>query len=853
MMLKPIALSSVLLSVAAVSSGSSLEELDRIVSENSVGYGTDNSAYVGTYVDGMTDAARERLIAANLAAQRERIRLAPDKAAYRLSYGSVLLFFGNYADALEQYEAALPLEKQLKAYDRGQLRFERAECLYALGRKTECLAALDELLALKLGTVRRNHKNWNLLAGRARSFLAGMDLDERRLPRFTDAKPYPRPQQATYEERFAPLKTVRLALSGVRETDARVRLLKTKLARMGVRTESAAGEYVLSVACDAQAPVDRPEGYALTIGPEGAEIRARDLQGVLWGVVSFLQCVDPAKVAVRHCRIRDWPDAPRRGYLCKASEFHLEFALFNKLNSVDFQDDAWCSWNRFSPLEVMMAKTQARQFADFGLDFYYGIAWATMYPRLPLSAARTFEKHLEICRFYAACGAGVYFPFDDGRFPLPDADKQAFGIAANIDAKYVTRLYRTVKAEFPDFKLIFCPPFYWGPDSPASYPEEREPYLKSLGEFLDPAIDCYWTGPMVKGYDKSPAQLKWYADLTGRKPSVFQNGCGAHNLVSYGVDPTPWNVWHDGDFVKGIGAFHQNTNFAEDGPQIATLADWLWNGRDYEATDSIRRAVGQLVGAGVYETLAAALPSLASFDKYRYGELTVDVLSEKLPDLEARLAVATNAWQKAIAQSDATARSLGGFGRGCGFATDAVRKARTPPDFLARYAKAIRATQELATQEVGYDKARGDILFTAVDTTGATILDHTDKALPKTKQHRLGKCLRGASTSRCEISGKFECDPFPPSGAYELLLVANEDERADENEIEVTVNGKSVWRGKTGLPHDDYGILRIPIPFDSMIRNNVFSIRNLTPGTNPNGTPWLVVNYMVLRKAEEAK
>ena len=839
-----------------------LNEIAKALQKVSVDFNNWNNYYHDYYVNGISDEARAKILADNIALQKERIALAPENPGFRSALGDVYHAVGRYPEALAEFDAALANEKGLDGWKRASTRFQRAECLYAAGDEEGCRKALEELVALKISTVRRGAFNWSGMAATALKLLKGMNQDELKFPRQADAKAYPEPKKATYTEDFASVKELTVKLDGVAKDDARVKLLETKLTRFGAKVEYAgllglfsSPAYELTIALDDEAPVAEKEGYELVIGAKKATVRARDPQGVLWGVVSFIQCVDQEKCAVRQCSMLDWPDAAARGYLCRPSLDHLEFAIFNKINSVDNQDDAPCSWNHFSPLMKMWARRQAQDFRKYGIDFYYGIASTSMYPHMPLCEERTFRKHLEICKFYADCGAGVYFPFDDGRYGggdkktgLHPKDAAKYGCGAKVDAEYVSRLYREVKKDYPDFKLIFCPPFYWGPDSKAHYPEDRETYLRSLGEFLDPEIPAYWTGPMVKGYDKTREQVKWWVDLTKHKPAIFQNGCGAHNLINYGVDPTPWDVWHYRGFTKDIGPFHQNSNGLSEGAQIATLADYLWNEEGYDAKRSVRGACDRLVGKGVYDILAPALPSLAYFDKYKYGDLNVEVVNEKIDDLEAKLAVATNAWAKAVKLSPMANYVLGGFGRGCGWAAAAVKGAHHPPDFLSRYKQDILATEELAKKEVGFDRSKGDILFTAVGLSGGELMKHTDPALPKEKYGRLTKCLRGAQTSRSTVSGRFECDPFPPAGPYELILVMNDDERAGTNDILVRVNGKEIYRGSSDAPRTDYGIKKIEIPFETMVRYNGFSVQNLTDGTNPNGTPWLVVNYAVIRK-----
>ncbi len=46
-------------------------------------------------------------------------------------------------------------------------------------------------------------------------------------------------------------------------------------------------------------------------------------------------------------------------------------------------------------------------------------------------------------------------------------------------------------------------------------------------------IEVLWTGGQVKGYNKSKRQVDWFTGLTGRKPTIGQNGTGPHKEIRY--------------------------------------------------------------------------------------------------------------------------------------------------------------------------------------------------------------------------------------------------------------------------------------------------------------------------------
>ena len=785
----------------------------------------------------------------------ERCELAPKNIGYLNYHGDALVFAGRFAEAEAAYRKSLALAKD-GSYEQACAMYKVAEAQFGGGDREGAVATLKALCERRINTVRRGQTDWSRLASDAHALLTDAELDNQRLPRFTGAKAYPEPQEAKYEEAFAPCETVVVKLSGVKADDARIGLLRRKLEARGVKCEVVGflsglwtRGYVLDIALDPAAPVGKPEGYTLVVGEMDASIRARDAQGVLWGVVSFIQLLDPEKPQVRRCRISDWPDTARRGFLSTSMWIGtLEYMLFNKLNSVDFQRHPGND-GAFSPLNEYSMARFASRFRAFGLELYFGILNWTMDLGWPYGKPALLAIQADVCKRIAAMGAGVYYPNDDCRYTSWAEDDKKAGLApSDIDAKHIAKLYAEVKAAYPDFRLIYCPPFYWGPDSKAAYPDDREKYLKSL-RILPPEVDLYWTGPMVKGFEKKPYQTEWFTNLTGHRPTIFQNGTGPHNLIGYVVDATDWNGWHySGFFERDIRGFHKNAHAPAECCQIATLADCLWNVKGYDKDRAARRGVNQLLGARVYDILAPALPALAYFDKYKYGALTADILHEDPKDLEAKAALAESAWQQAVAYNPAV-RMFGDFGRGVAWAKNVVKGAKNPPDFLAKHKTAIADCRALAEKEVGVDPAKGDLFYSPIDLVGGQAF--TQKAGGNTgcEETRFVKCLRGASTTFPQCGLRFECDPFPPAGAYELYLCGMDDELPAQNTIRICVNGKVVYEGPTGFENAGrFSVRKFAIPFETMVRYNQVTIENKTPGFNSNGTPWLFFNYAVIRK-----
>ncbi|MGN0833239.1 MAG: beta-N-acetylglucosaminidase domain-containing protein, partial [Kiritimatiellia bacterium] len=421
-----------------------------------------------------------------------------------------------------------------------------------------------------------------------------------------------------------------------------------------------------------------------------------------------------------------------------------------------------------------------------------------------------------------------------------------------IDADFVTRVYRAVRKDYPDFKMVFCPPYYYGPYSGPKYPDDRDTYLKSLAEKLDPDIGVYWTGPHVKSRDKRPDQVEWFAKITGRKPCIFQNATGPHNLVSYIVDETDWNGWHyPGFFENDITAFHKNAHTPRECPQTATLADCLWNVKGYDRARSIRRGVAQLLGDEMFDLLNAVLPSLAYFDKYRRGALTAEIFHEQPDELDAKIATAEAAWRRALEVNPAVAQ-YGMWELGVKWAKDVAKGARNPPDLLSRYRRQTAECRAFAEAEVGVDTARGDLFYAPTDLRGGGLFGIVRDGPEHCTETRFATCLRGAQTDASACTFQFECDPFPSSGPYELFLCGLDDELPAKVTVRLSVNGTTFFEGDPGFVNSAaFKVVRFTVPFAALRRYNEIRIEVRSKGFNPFGAPWLMINYAVLKKAAQ--
>ena len=824
-----------------------IKALREIIASNSVTRSTRCHYYKAYYRYLCTKEEREAILERNIAAHRRWIELAgkngadPKGAAFpRAELGKVLVLGGRWDEAERELTEALKYD-----FDKASVakaRWALADCLWHRRDTDGAKKTIAEIAAMEfshgapfeVGKSRFLHRAWTD---------PDSDIDVFKLPHSVDGKPFPTPQEARYGEKKVSLEEIELKTAGIKPDDPIARLLKRKLSRFGSKLEK--GGTKIEIAISPSAPIDKPQGYSLDISKGTVVIKARDRLGATWGAVSLIQCVDRDALAVRECSIRDWPKLERRGTLAYWDGNYFEYALFNKMSSVAMKMnfDGWPLL--FSSLERERCRIMVKRFKDFGISLCWNERNLSVLPALPFTSPRTKAMHLSWMRCAAAVGAEVLFELDDERFfDFPEEDKKIAGSAANLDAKYMTSLYREVKKDYPDFHLTFGPPFYFGPDGGYRkdwYPEPRDPYLKSIGEFLDPEIDVYWTGPRVKSGGFTVEKISWYAKLIGRTQTVYHNSdcVGRHNWVRYGADIPAFKKSHCPETLDMIAGFYENTSRYEEACMVGPAMDWCWNPDAHDDAESCRRTIEQLEGPGVFEIIAEATPSLSYFDRYSYGQARGELLAEDPDDLDRRVKDAEKAWEAAKALGKNHAAFVRGFNaQGIYWARRLARNRRNPPKWLVEKRDAEMANTKFAVDEVGFDGSKGDQFIPASLMQGGTYnpADHV-----YTEKHSRGVKYVDAGK---ELAMDFACNLFPPESPPKLTIVGASFSAKVNPLIEVEVNGQSVWRGEAFIPFR-YKPHEIELPVNAIRRSNRLVIRNIAQAGNWERKP--KIHYAVIK------
>lgn len=785
-----------------------------------------------------------------IASCREKAEKAdPAEAAGRwIDLGEALMYRSRWEDAVAAFDKALAAAGG-NEHATARAMYLSAECRFGAGRKEESRRMLREMLdrGLKTGgfSGRRRRTDWNRRARQVLHWMDGNSLCRLDLPRWTGYRAFPEAQDAVYEEKFVGAPAITLSLRGISADDARIRFFREKLSYRSVPILDEGG-FLLEVALDETAPVAKSEGYFLEVTGKGAKILARDAQGVLWGLVSFMQIYDYDAKRMRVCRLSDWPDCPKRGFLGRCSEYDLEFMLFNKMN-INTAKPNFLSGGVYTPFNLYKTREMAAQYKDLGLELYYGFASFTMNIAWPLCWNVFLEMQVENAKIWASCGVGIYYPYDDARYwpsVYTEEDKATGLRPSDYDAKHLLAFFTRVKEEYPDFKMQFCAPFYWGPRRGHPYPDDRTKYLESLRCLPHDDVSMFWTGERVGSLQKTKSDCDWYAERIGRRPSLFQNKAGRHYYHSYVLDEMPWDEWYYPGFVeKDMRSIQKNSDTPQDYPILSTLADYLWNVEGYDRRRSVKNGLEHYAGKGLYDVLKPAYDKLCRIDRYKYGRVNSRVLEEDAAEWRQASREIHEATRKAAEIAGPVVMN-GGFGSwkaALGWFDGIIRHIENPPDYRRKYASAYKKLQEhlKADTVTAYDARKGDLFIDPLDIKGVALVAHpTSRRKPILPTSTVAASLH----PKCRATARFELNSRP---AGETRLFVRGTSHTYPRELKIELNGEILYLGKNPFgteKKDGWTTFSLAVPADRLREGvNELSLYNDTGYVYP-----IYVEYMVV-------
>jgi len=700
--------------------------------------------------------------------------------------------------------------------------------------------------------------------------------DPYRMPFYTGTI-LPTPQQATYRDEFFPLDDAGLLLGpGLASDGPHVRELRERGDRYGgklrlVDSPSAACSTLVLLgdvpAAEAllqsrRAP-DREQGYLMLALSDGQRktvvLKGRDSLGLLWAIASFSQLVHArsGRPVVRAADVLDWPETPNRGFIaghwpdgapgyCMAFKINkpvFQSALVDRsITDRKKQGEAW----RSPPTEAIRRDLRAygERLSPLGICWYAGVNPTHGPNKIRSGNEEDFQAILAAACAAEEAGGHLCLKYDDSRFPISADDMRKFGSAREADVYFLLRLDGELRRRHPQARILFCPPFYWGPDSAALYPEPRDDYLFALGKRLPPQIEIFWTGPRVKSGQVTPDMVAWITERIGRKPVYWQNGFGAPHMFLYHYVTDPIRVYQEW-FYEGF--FHQmdsymfNCGMPGYAAAAATCADYCWNPKAYDADRSIREAVVKLVGPDTYPALVALNRALSYFDPF--GLRRTPGAAQRLPEMGQKLADVKAVWEEVQRRNKPAVLKWTSMQRHVDQVTKFYEQLRRSPN-LAAYRQDAAESEKQARQEAGFSEKTG-VFLSAYDFTGGCGPKHYAIRC----ERRLATWIYGARSANPAMETGFAVDPFPPSSDYEVVISGQDDDAEARCKIRIWVNQTKIFEGENPFAQQGWSRHTFRIPAACLERQSRLRIENAEATGRASGPPFFMLNYAVVRKA----
>ncbi len=800
-----------------------------------------------------------------------------------------------------------------------------AERLLPADQFRELTARSDKCLAeMKLATTSPGGSKFNTVPERLRN-------DPLMVPYYTGTI-LPTPQKAEYRDEFISMAKVAIVVGNdVVEPGALVELLTDRITRYGgqasvVTAPGAEHTAVISLGDTAlarqvqavPAVPDRVEGYVVYCTRVADKpliiLKGRDRLGMTWSIASLMQLIHwrDGQTLARAATVVDYPTLARRGIILHGDGFFnpardrkgniisypdtdmllkqnrlfllvckINEPFYNSMTVADCYDHYWKHPDKM-PVDAHIPEdleAMGQSLSPLGITWWGGISPHGAGDSSPDELSRkvtgddeSVNGLLYFGRLMEKSGGHLSIILDDIRFPLSPYDQEHYGTGRLADTWYITRVMAQLKKEFPKARLLVCPPFYFGPVGKNPYNEDRDEYLKTIGEEWSPDIEVFWTGRQVNAATLATKEYTdWWTGLTKRKPYFWQNCCTfwCHMYRRhFPTDPLNalWQENWDGLFdVLGWYGFNGN-GIGRMCVTDAISADFQWNPQAYgkdkhtSAERSVRESAEKFIGQGSWPLLMNVTTPLGYFDDFycddpkdvkaqeflnQKAARTFDIMVAKQSEVMSAFKILSESFPAAVRYWSA----LGEF-IGVSHMADIIK---SEPSL--RLYRAVGEQRKQAVKAGHYTPDR-DLFFAAADIAGGWLQEITVDDLEKRKLQP-AMVLEGPKRN---ASMAFPLTKAQVGESHEVLLKGRQN--ASASRLTLKLNGKPIYDGKAPFGKMESTAVRVPVPGGILVEtNNVLSL-SLMIEDNPaggagddldgmgiGGGPPLAINYIVFKTA----
>lgn len=254
-------------------------------------------------------------------------------------------------------------------------------------------------------------------------------------------------------------------------------------------------------------------------------------------------------------------------------------------------------WREFYSREEMARFAEmAKTASTHGLQIAYGIG-----PGLSLRYSDPAEVDTLIERYeqLATVGLrmfGLFFDDIPEKLQAPE-DQERFESLASAQSHVINAVYQRLQDRYGDELTFFiCPTQYHG--------DEGTPYVRQLGQSLDPAIEVFWTGRSICSEAITSAEAQRLGEVLRRPPLYWDNYpvndvamCAELHIGAY--------EHRDADLYRySSGVVSNPMSFPEASKiGIACIGAYASNPERYDAKEAWRSALSEVAGSSVQDAM----------------------------------------------------------------------------------------------------------------------------------------------------------------------------------------------------------------------------------------------------------
>jgi beta-N-acetylglucosaminidase len=280
---------------------------------------------------------------------------------------------------------------------------------------------------------------------------------------------------------------------------------------------------------------------------------------------------------------RPWSTAQRENLYARMAAWGMNTYLYAPKDDLRHRA-RWRDLYSSADLGTLRGLLRAAQAQ--GLRFVYALA-----PGLDLNWGDPADREALIRKVTSLQETGVNdfaLLFDD----IPGQQDRAAQAAEQVEAAHLVLRHLGLRRPGQGGSggtLLFCPTEYCGVLAEPSVQES--PYLRALGEGLDPDIGVFWTGPQIVSPEIDVASVREVAQVLKRRPVLWDNLHASDytsrrlHLGPYGGRPLALRAE-----VSGILS-NPNTPYEVNVPGLASLAEYAVAGDGWTPEASAWRAL----------------------------------------------------------------------------------------------------------------------------------------------------------------------------------------------------------------------------------------------------------------------